>query len=53
MNKLTMAVSIIESPAWDGTNSINEMLKLSKTELKSMYDYIEDAEQDYYNNLYN
>lgn len=52
MTKLTMAVSITESPAWDGTDNINEMLKLSKSELQNIYDYLEDAEQDYYDSLY-
>ncbi len=53
MTKLEMAEILVKSPAWDGIKSAQELVKhCSKQEIKDAYDYLDFAEEDYFNDLY-
>ena len=52
MTKSEMAYIITESPAWDGRSAEWLIKHCSKQEIKDYYDELNEAENDYYDNLY-
>ena len=51
MTKEKMARELINSPAWDG-GTYDKLMRASKQEIVDIYDMMQEAEEDYYNNLY-
>ncbi len=52
MTKTEMANIITKSPAWDGASAEWLIRHCTKQELKDIYDQIEFAERDYYEDYY-
>lgn len=53
MTKVEYATMLVSSPVWDGNKSIAFLVKTyTKQELKDAYDMMEEAEENYYNELY-
>ena len=54
MTKKEIAKILVDSPAWDGLKDVNALCRnYSKAELQDAYSMLEEAEEDYYNDIYN
>lgn len=53
MTKLEMAEILVSSPVWEGIKDAHELARrYTKQEIEDAYDYLDFAEEDYFNNLY-
>lgn len=52
MTKLEMAMVIVKSPAWDGCGATDLVKNYSKDEIQDIYDYLDTAEEEYFNAYY-
>lgn len=53
MTKRELAEMLVNSPAWDGMKSVDDLCKnYSKAELQDAYDMLETAEEEYFDDLY-
>lgn len=54
MTKSEMIDELLRSPAWSGSKDKNFLMKnYTKEEIQDVYNELEQAEYEYYENLYN